>query len=124
MRDLGPRPILLHLTPTEHSGLTQLLKAFWRVEARDAGGEVRLQTGIAGGLLGGDLENVPAEKSARRTWETLASWVRAGSAGLMITGGRQSYGPGGYYKSPLEPIMPVSMELRQEQHQTGDGDCA
>ncbi len=25
-----------------------------------------------------------------------------------------SYGPGGYYKSPLAPIMPVSMELRRE----------
>jgi hypothetical protein len=32
----------------------------------------------------------------------------------MVTGGRQSYGPGGYYKSPLEPVLPVSMELRQE----------
>ncbi len=32
----------------------------------------------------------------------------------MLTGGRDAYGPGGYYKSPLEPIMPVSMELRRE----------
>ena len=31
-----------------------------------------------------------------------------------MTGGRESYGPGGYYKSPLEPILPVSMELRNE----------
>ena len=31
-------------------------------------------------------------------------------------GGRELdiLGPGGYYKSPLEPIMPVSMELRNE----------
>jgi hypothetical protein len=32
----------------------------------------------------------------------------------MMTGGKNAYGPGGYFKSPLEPIMPVSMELRQE----------
>ena len=32
----------------------------------------------------------------------------------MLTGGRDSYGPGGYYKSPLEPILPASMELRRE----------
>jgi len=32
----------------------------------------------------------------------------------MMTGGRASYGPGGYYKSPIESIMPVSMELRNE----------
>src|SRR5207244_1117201 len=24
------------------------------------------------------------------------------------------YGPGGYYKSPIDPILPVSMELRNE----------
>ena len=31
-----------------------------------------------------------------------------------MTGGKHSYGPGGYFKSELEPVMPVSMELRQE----------
>jgi len=60
------------------------------------------------------LENVPAEKIGTRGMETLASWVRASGSGLMVTGGKQSYGPGGYYKSPLEPVLPVSMELRQE----------
>jgi hypothetical protein len=32
----------------------------------------------------------------------------------MMTGGKNSYGPGGYFRSPFEPIMPVSMELRKE----------
>ena len=32
----------------------------------------------------------------------------------MMTGGKNAYGPGGYFRSQLEPIMPVSMELRQE----------
>mgnify|MGYP000066525124 CR=1 FL=1 len=31
-----------------------------------------------------------------------------------MTGGKNSYGSGGYFKSPLEPLLPVSMELRQE----------
>ena len=60
------------------------------------------------------LENVPAEKVGSRGMELLAAWVRETGAGLLMTGGRSSYGPGGYYKSPLEPILPVSMELRQE----------
>jgi hypothetical protein len=60
------------------------------------------------------VENSPAEKLGTRGMETLAAWVRASGSGLMITGGQHSYGPGGYYKSPLEPILPVSMELRQE----------
>ena len=46
--------------------------------------------------------------------QNLAAWVAQSGGGLMLTGGRDSYGPGGYYKSPLEPILPVSMELRRE----------
>ncbi len=60
------------------------------------------------------LDDVPAGKIGTVGMETLASWVQQAGAGLMMTGGPDSYGPGGYYKSPLEPIMPVSMELRQE----------
>ena len=44
----------------------------------------------------------------------IAAWVTDSGNGMMLTGGKMSYGPGGYFKSPLEPIMPVSMELRQE----------
>src|SRR5215471_9366057 len=46
--------------------------------------------------------------------ENIAAWVKETGAGLMITGGKNSYGPGGYYRSQLEPIMPVSMELKRE----------
>ncbi|MGE3806607.1 MAG: VWA domain-containing protein [Gemmataceae bacterium] len=60
------------------------------------------------------LENVPAQKVGTAGMETLAAWVRESGSGLMMTGGRNSYGPGGYYLSPLEAVMPVSMELRQE----------
>ena len=34
--------------------------------------------------------------------------------GLAMTGGQKSYGPGGYFKSPLERVLPVSMEMRRE----------
>ena len=45
--------------------------------------------------------------------KNLAVWVKETGAGFMMTGGKHAYGPGGYFRSPLEPIMPVSMELRQ-----------
>jgi len=63
------------------------------------------------GLL---LEEVPANKIGTLGMENISAWVTELGNGLMITGGKHSYGPGGYFKSPLEPIMPVSMELRQE----------
>ncbi len=31
-----------------------------------------------------------------------------------MTGGQKSYGTGGYFKSPLERILPISMEMRRE----------
>ena len=46
--------------------------------------------------------------------ENLAAWVKGTGSGFMMTGGKNAYGPGGYFRSQLEPIMPVSMELRQE----------
>ena len=46
--------------------------------------------------------------------ETLASWVENTGSGLAMTGGQKSYGPGGYFKSPLERVMPISMEMRKE----------
>ncbi|VTR95004.1 Uncharacterized protein OS=Phycisphaera mikurensis (strain NBRC 102666 / KCTC 22515 / FYK2301M01) GN=PSMK_25870 PE=4 SV=1: VWA_3: DUF1355: VWA_2 [Gemmata massiliana] len=109
----GPRPIL-HLTPTASSGLTALLKGGGLDVRAMPADRFNFTLEELSGYSAVILENVPAEKIGTRNMETLASWVRASGSGLMVTGGKQSYGPGGYYKSPLEPIMPVSMELRQE----------
>ena len=109
----GPRPIL-HLTPTASSGLTALLKSGGLDVRAIQADRFNFTLEELSGYSAVILENVPAEKIGTRNMETLASWVRASGSGLMVTGGKQSYGPGGYYKSPLEPIMPVSMELRQE----------
>jgi uncharacterized membrane protein/Mg-chelatase subunit ChlD len=60
------------------------------------------------------IEEVPANAIGTAGMEAIAEWVSKTGAGLMMTGGKNAYGPGGYFKSPLEPIMPVSMELRRE----------
>lgn len=60
------------------------------------------------------LENIPAEKLGVPAMENLAAWVTETGAGLMMTGGKNAFGPGGYFRSPLEPILPVSMELKRE----------
>ena len=109
----GPRP-LLHVSEASRSGLATLLKngklrlhsqrpeqVSWTLE------NLSRYSGVV-------LENVPAGKIGHVGMQTLTAWVKETGAGLMMTGGRSSYGPGGYYKSPLEPIMPVSMELRNE----------
>jgi uncharacterized membrane protein len=60
------------------------------------------------------LEDVTANDIGSAGMETIAEWLTHTNAGLMFAGGKHAYGPGGYFKSPLEPVMPVSMELRQE----------
>lgn len=60
------------------------------------------------------LENVPADAVGRVGLGNLAAWVEQTGSGLLLTGGKQMYGPGGYFKSPLDRILPVSMEMRQE----------
>jgi len=109
----GPKSLLL-VTPAKSSGLADLLRAGgidvtvtspeerrWTIE------ELSRHSGVL-------LENVPAHSIGGVGMENLAAWVRETGAGLMMTGGRNSYGPGGYFKSPLDPLLPVSMELRQE----------
>ncbi|RME82401.1 MAG: VWA domain-containing protein, partial [Planctomycetota bacterium] len=61
------------------------------------------------------LENVSALKMLESI-KNIPSFVEDLGGGLFITGGKQSFGAGGYYKSPLDPILPVSMELKKEHH--------
>jgi len=59
------------------------------------------------------LENVAASRIGSRM-RTLAAFVTDLGGGLLITGGKASFGTGGYFKSVLDPVIPVSMEMRQE----------
>lgn len=60
------------------------------------------------------LENVPAADLGRVKMERLAQFVTDLGGGLLVTGGERSFGSGGYFKSPLDDVLPVSMEIREE----------
>ncbi len=60
------------------------------------------------------LENVPAKKLGPGGMNALAEAVRAGALGLFMTGGKNSFQPGGYYRSPLEAVLPVSLEQKRD----------
>jgi uncharacterized membrane protein len=109
----GPKP-LLHVAQSDSSQLAKLLRK-GRLDVRSVRpGRISWTLEELSRYSGVILENVPAEKIGHAGMETLSAWVKETGGGLMMTGGQASYGPGGYYKSPLEPIMPVSMELRNE----------
>jgi len=60
------------------------------------------------------LSDIPASDLAPTQIEALASYVRDLGGGLVLMGGDRSMGPGGYAKTPIEEISPVSFDLKQE----------
>ncbi|MEL6498317.1 MAG: VWA domain-containing protein [Planctomycetota bacterium] len=57
------------------------------------------------------LNNVPADEVSPRAQRALAAHVTDAGAGLVMVGGRASFGAGGWAGTPLEPILPVHLDL-------------
>lgn len=57
------------------------------------------------------LVDVPATDLAPQTIEMIRSYVRDLGQGLVMVGGPDAYGPGGYYRTPVEEALPVTMDL-------------
>jgi Ca-activated chloride channel homolog len=55
------------------------------------------------------LDNVPAFQLTDAKMENIEKYVRDLGGGLLVVGGSQSYGAGGYYRTALERILPVDM---------------
>jgi uncharacterized membrane protein len=71
----------------------------------------------AAGLLawrGVILENVAASRIGPERLENLVRFTNDLGGGLLVTGGGASFGIGGYFKSPLDAHLPVSMEIKNE----------
>ena len=109
----GQRPIL-HITNASDSRLSHLLQAGGLDIKTAPPSAYSWSLDELSGFSSVLIENVLADKFGLHGMENLAVWVKETGAGLMMTGGKHAYGPGGYFRSPLEPIMPVSMELRRE----------
>ncbi len=60
------------------------------------------------------LNNVPAYRLSSEFLASLDFYVRSQGGGLLMTGGKQSFGSGGYFGSAIDALLPVSMELRTE----------
>jgi hypothetical protein len=63
------------------------------------------------------FDNVPASALTTVQIED-GSIIRPATlaARFMMIGGDQSFGPGGYYKTPIQDALPVSLDVRQKKH--------
>ena len=60
------------------------------------------------------LSNVSSLKLTRPQMTQIRDYVRDYGGGLMMLGGEESFGLGGYYRTPIEEALPVTMEVKQK----------
>jgi uncharacterized membrane protein len=67
------------------------------------------------------LSNVPATALTMQQMDIARAYVQELGGGLMMLGGEQSFGLGGYYKSTLEEILPVRSDFEKEKEKPSLG---
>ncbi len=60
------------------------------------------------------LNNVHASRFQEEFLDALPFFVKEQGGGLMMVGGKNSFGSGGYFESSVDELLPVSMELKEE----------
>ena len=107
----GPR--LLLITGYEQDPLIGVLtRQGFEVEVVTS--PAALHSGMLAGTRGVVLNNIPAYRVPTSFLKDLDFYVRMQGGGLVMCGGRFSFGSGGYFESSIDPLLPVAMDLREE----------
>ena len=109
-----PRVLLIESDPKDARDL------MYALEEHEIQVEVRPPQGMPDSLA--DLQNyecliisnVPATSLTNRQMDLARTYVRDLGGGLIMLGGEQSFGLGGYYKTALEEILPVRSDFEKE----------
>ncbi len=108
----APRVLLVEGTPGDARNLQTALQAT-NIEARVLSPEQMPQDLTALGAYDSVvLVNVAARRLPVKTMAALPTYVRDLGRGLIMIGGTESYGVGGYGDTPVEEAMPVYMDVR------------
>lgn len=109
-----PRILLIESDPKSAKDLA------WAMEEQEMQVDVRPSTGMPDSLAELQnyellvLSNVPATALTARQMEVARMFVQDLGGGLIMLGGDQSFGLGGYYKTVLEEILPVRSDFEKE----------
>ncbi len=60
------------------------------------------------------MVDVPATRLSPQRMETIQSFVRDLGGGLVVVGGTHTYGPGGYFETPLEETIPLDSQIKDQ----------
>jgi len=109
-----PRVLLVDSDPDQAKHLT------WALEEQNMQVDTRPPRGAPDSLAELQnydlfvLSNVPATALTMRQMEVARTYVQDLGGGLLMLGGDQSFGLGGYYKTTIEEILPVRSDFEKE----------
>jgi Mg-chelatase subunit ChlD len=94
----------------ESAALDKALAPSMRIDTVQASAmpaDVRTLAGYDGAVL----VNVPASSLPQAAMDSLQLAVRDLGKGLIVIGGDESYAAGGYFRTPLQDMLPVNLDL-------------
>ena len=109
------RLLYIESDTTEGQYLMQAMeKEGVQLELRQPGGIPSTLEQLAGydGII---LSDVPAHQLGEPSMNAMRDYVDKLGGGLIMLGGPQSFGVGGYYRTPIEDILPVRLKSPDEE---------
>ncbi|REJ67018.1 MAG: VWA domain-containing protein [Planctomycetota bacterium] len=110
--DVRGRPLVLYIEgePGEAHYLADAMASEGlRLQIRSPENFPRAMRELAG-YDGVVLSDVPAHKLNERSMTLLRDYVEQLGGGFVMVGGKNSFGVGGYYRTPIEEVLPVKMK--------------
>ncbi|WAC18124.1 VWA domain-containing protein [Luteolibacter sp. SL250] len=107
----GPRLVLV--SRYENDPLAKVLSSL-DFNVQIISDSTQLKAGLLTGAKAVVLNNVPAHEIPNDFMKALDFFVREQGGGFLMAGGERSFGAGGYFESAIDPLLPISMELKNE----------
>jgi Ca-activated chloride channel family protein len=109
-----PQVLLVEKEPPQAQNLVNALRSQY-IDVKLVGPDA-LPTTMAGlekydGVI---LSNVSSLRMTRQQMTLVRDYVRDQGGGLIMIGGEESFGVGGFYRTPIEEALPVTMEVKQK----------
>ncbi len=120
---LGERPMLIVNNNGQPDNVTEVLRAGGIPLHLMAIGAYNLDINQLSGYKGVILNNVAITGLTKSAIDDLGKFVKQEGGGLLVTGGNRSFGAGGYYRSALEDLLPVSLEDRRQNKKVSGAFC-
>ena len=109
-----PRVLMIAQDPEEIAALLPVMEQAGLIIDVAAPGDLPIGLAPLAAYRAVVMANVPATALTEGRMRVLQTYVRDLGGGLVVIGGPESYGVGGYYQTPLEEVLPVEIQIRDQ----------